>query len=294
MNEEKIKEQEASPEKNVNAAPEPEPEVTEEKESDDNKSYQPIRKWDIFRVFLRSFFLQSVWNYRTLISVGFGVCLIPILKRLYNDPQSQKAFLSRHLKFFNAHPYMASYALGVSIHLEEAFARGKADACDQLERMKELLITILGAIGDTLFWSTIKPASLIVGTFALAISTTTPQRLGALAITFFMYNIPHIHLRFKGIWEGYRYGLNVYKYIDKNRFKKLQNGYFFTGLIAFLLFFAFLIRTLIQENPYYLLMLALSIATYVSAFRFTKKFYLSIYLTLLVGIFSGIIYQIFA
>ena len=131
-----------------------------------------IRSLDIFRVFLRSFFVQSVWNYRSLISAGFGICLFPIVKRLYKDQASQKAFLDRHLKFFNAHPYMVSYALGVSIHLEEAFASGDESAGKKLDRIKELLTGILGAVGDKLFWSTIKPFSLIMGMAALMYTNT--------------------------------------------------------------------------------------------------------------------------
>ncbi len=249
-----------------------------------------IRKWDIFRVLLRSFFVQSVWNYRTLISVGFGICLIPILKRLYDDPQSQKEFLSRHLKFFNAHPYMTSYALGVSIHLEEALANGKAEAEEQISRVKDLLITILGGLGDTLFWATIKPASLIFGVMTLILFQSQTTRMVALLVTFLLYNIPHIYFRIKGILEGYRYGIEVHKFIHKNRFRKLESAYFYIGVIAFLLFFVFLIRTLIQENPFYLLMMVVSMTAYMFIYKFTKRFYLSIYLTLLLGIVSGIVF----
>lgn len=249
-----------------------------------------IRKWDIFRVLLRSFFVQSVWNYRTLISVGFGICLIPILKRLYDDPQSQKEFLSRHLKFFNAHPYMTSYALGVSIHLEEALANGKAEAKEQISRVKDLLITILGGLGDTLFWATIKPASLIFGVMSLFLFHSTTLRIIALIVTFLLYNVPHAYFRVKGILEGYRYGIEVHKFIHKNRFRKLESAYFYIGVIAFLLFFVVLIRTLIQENPFYLLMLGVSMTAYMFIYKFTKRFYLSIYLTLLLGIVSGIVF----
>ncbi len=249
-----------------------------------------IRKWDIFRVVMRSFFVQSVWNYRTLISVGFGICLIPILKRLYDDPQSQKAFLSRHLKFFNAHPYMTSYALGVSIHLEEAVANGKAEAKEQINRVKDLLITILGALGDTLFWAAIKPASLIFGVMTLFIFQSMTMRILALTVTFLLYNVPHIYFRVKGILEGYRYGIKVHKFIHRNRFRKLESAYFYIGVSAFLLFFVFLIRTLIQENPFYLLMLVVSMTAYLFIYKFTRRFYLSIYLTLLLGIVSGMVY----
>lgn len=251
-----------------------------------------IRKWDLFRVFLRSFFLQSVWNYRTLISMGFGVCLIPIVKRLYQDPVERRNFLIRHFKFFNAHPYMASYALGAAIHLEEASARGQKDACEKLERLKELLISILGALGDRLFWSTIKPVSLMVGALLLYIAQDTYQQIGALICTFLLYNIPHIYLRYKGLLEGYQYGLSIHQCIHQNRFQKLQKAYFFMGWFAFLLFFAFLIRTLIQQNLMFVLVGGGSALLYWFIYRFSQKFYFSLYLTLGIGILWGIVYQL--
>ncbi len=194
-----------------------------------------IRKIDLFRVFLRSFFIQSLWNFRGLISVGFGVCLFPVLKRLYpgkGDQQERVAFLRRHLKFFNAHPYMASYALGVTIRLEEEAAAGAPDACQKLERLKDLLITILGALGDQLFWATIKPASLLVGTLGLIWFQDTSQRLATLAITFLLYNIPHFYIRYQGILDGYRKGLDVYQSFNSESFRQLRRFYLLLGGVA--------------------------------------------------------------
>jgi len=153
-------------------------------EKNQQQKVPKIRRIDIFRVFLRSFFVQSVWNYRSLISAGFGICLIPIVNRLYEDPKAKKAFLNRHLKFFNAHPYMASYALGVSIKLEEDFAAGDAEASQKLERLKKMLVSILGAVGDKLFWSVIKPFSLMVGVLLLYTFQSIPLKIAALFAMF--------------------------------------------------------------------------------------------------------------
>lgn len=249
-----------------------------------------IRKWDIFRVFLRSFFVQSVWNYRSLISVGFGICLIPVLKRLYSDTESRRAFLNRHLKYFNAHPYMASYALGVSIHLEEAMASGNAEAGPKLERMKSLLVSILGAVGDRLFWSTIKPCSLIIGITLLFFLEDPALQLAGLAATFLIYNLPHLYLRYNGIWEGYVFGLEVHKCLDEQRFQKWGKVYLFSGSVAFLLFLALLIAKIFVESPLSVATIGGSAVLAWIVYRATKSFYFTIIITLFISILMGFIF----
>jgi mannose/fructose/N-acetylgalactosamine-specific phosphotransferase system component IID len=191
-----------------------------------------IRKSDIFRVFLRSFFMQSVWNYRSLISFGFGMCLIPVMQRLCKNEKEKSAFLARHFKFFNAHPYLASYALGVSIHLEEAFAAGDPQACQKLERFKQLLISVLGAVGDKLFWSTIKPASLVFGVLGVLMFDSFTADVVWLIITFLLYNTPHLILRYQGIWEGYQLGIDIYKRLNEERYQGLFRFYYMLGTMS--------------------------------------------------------------
>lgn len=249
-----------------------------------------IRKLDILLVFLRSFFLQSVWNYRSLISVGFGICLFPIMQRLYQDVSSRKAFLQRHLKFFNAHPYMASYALGVSIRLEEAFARGDDEACNKLERVKELLASVLGAVGDRLFWFTIKPFSLIIGICGLFLSKTALQVTISLIITFLVYNVPHIYLRLKGILEGYEYGMEIYRRFNKQRFRRISNMYIYFGIFAFLLFLSILIVKMGQESLISVVILIASSLSAAVSYRYTKNLYFTVFLAFVISIAIGIIY----
>ncbi len=249
-----------------------------------------IRSLDIFRVFLRSFFVQSVWNYRSLISAGFGICLFPIVKRLYKDQASQKAFLDRHLKFFNAHPYMVSYALGVSIHLEEAFASGDESAGKKLDRIKELLTGILGAVGDKLFWSTIKPFSLIMGMAALMYTNTPFEWVIVLLCTFILYNTPHFYLRLTGIIEGYKKGINIYKQLGEKRFLPLQLFYTSVGVIGFLLFLIFLITKISMENPINLGVVLGAAALAGTIYNLKRNYYLTIISTLGISILAGILF----
>ena len=254
-------------------------------EKNQQQKVPKIRRIDIFRVFLRSFFVQSVWNYRSLISAGFGICLIPIVNRLYEDPKAKKAFLNRHLKFFNAHPYMASYALGVSIKLEEDFAAGDAEASQKLERLKKMLVSILGAVGDKLFWSVIKPFSLMVGVLLLYTFQSIPLKIAALFATFLFCNIPHVYLRYKGIWEGYEYGLDVYKRLRNERFKKLETIYLMLGFPAFTLFIITLLISLFTSNIHQFVVFVFAVGSVYIIRKFTNNFYF----TVVVAFFASLV-----
>lgn len=245
------------------------------------KETKRIRKIDIFKVFLRSFFLQSVWNYKSLISIGFESCLLPIVKRLYPNTEPRREFLQRHLKFFNSHPYLASYALGVSIRLEEGIAAGSEATTEQLDRLKNLLIPTLGAKGDQLFWLTLRPISLIAGVLGVFIFDTIPLKVAALLATFIIYNIPHFYIRYIGLVEGYKFGLDVYKCLADDRFGRLEKIYLYFGVPALLTFMFLLMWFFFQNDPAKILfLLGAAIYSWI-IYKISNNFYYATFFTII-------------
>lgn len=222
--------------------------------------------------------------------MGFELCLFPIAKRLYPDKQPRKEFLQRHLKFFNAHPYLASYALGVSIRLEEAIASGSREGCHQLERIKDLMIPTLGAKGDQLFWRTIRPYSLMLGILGLFIFESIELRLAVLVLVFMIYNIPHLYIRFVGLTEGYQYGLNVYQCLTKDRFKSLEKIYFYVGAVTFLVFIVLLTWKYYQEAPTQLVILAGSVFYSAILYKISINLYSTIFFSVLFFLLVGFLF----
>ncbi len=255
-----------------------------------NETPRKISKRDFLKVFLRSFFVQSLWNFRSLISVGFGISLFPILKKLYKTPEEQRAFLLRHFRFFNAHPYLVSYALGVAIRLEEEIAEGHPDVERKLERVKELLISILGSVGDQLFWFTIRPFSLLIGIVGVYVFPTIEGKIGALGIAFLIYNIPHFYWRYKGIVEGYQFGVEVYKCFQEGRFQRIQNFYATMGLLLFVGFFAILSMHYWQLGGVNAVVFWGSVVYSAGFYYLTRNVYFTILFTILFFIVVGIIF----
>ena len=83
-----------------------------------------LTKADRFKMFLRSYFLLSSFNYERMQNGGVAYTLIPAIKKLYSSKADRAAALKRHLEFFNTHPFMANPIFGVTLALEEERANG--------------------------------------------------------------------------------------------------------------------------------------------------------------------------
>lgn len=250
-----------------------------------------IRNSDFFRIFLRSFFIQAMWNFRSLISVGFAISLFPVARSLCRNEGELRSFLQRHLKFFNAHPYMASYALGVSARLEEMYVGGEAGACEKLEQLKELLISILGARGDRLFWFTLKPFSLILGLSMAYLLASPPWQVTALAAAFVFYNLPHFYLRYRGIVEGYRQGMEVYRCFQGENFKALKMLSLGLGTAGFILFLAKFSATFVLTDLHQALAVAVAVIATLICGRFTQNIYLKAGIVLVIAVVMGVTFH---
>jgi PTS system mannose-specific IID component len=70
------------------------------------------------RAFVRSFFLETLWNYEKMQNMGFSFCIYPALERLYSDQNDRNGAVSRHLEAVNTHPSMAPLLAGLTARLE--------------------------------------------------------------------------------------------------------------------------------------------------------------------------------
>lgn len=161
----------------------------------------PMRTW--CSMFVRMLAIQGAWNYETLMGNGIGFCVEPALRHLSGGVHSAefKAALARESHYFNAHPYLASIAVG-------ALARAELDRepPERIERFRTALAGPLGSVGDRLIWAGWLPfcslASLAI--FGLGASTTA-------VVAFFVvaYNLGHFALRIWGLRTGWKHGLRV-------------------------------------------------------------------------------------
>jgi len=159
---------------------------------------------DLARVTARTPLLQATWNYERQQGLGWAWCFAPVLERLYPDSATRRMRLAEHTSYFNTQPTLASLALGAVANLEEQRALGLAPDDGGIARVKTLLGSALAALGDRLFWFTLRPFAACLGVL-LALGGSW---VGALALLM-CYNAVHLTLRLRGVAWGYRLGAEV-------------------------------------------------------------------------------------
>ena len=190
-----------------------------------------IKRSDLFRILCRSFFIQALWNYHSMLGPGFGFSLLPISKVLFKNQEEREKFNQRHLEFFNSHPYMATWCLGAVVKIEEENQRKNWQDPRSVIIFKERLIGPLGAIGDRIFWSGLKP-------LIAAISTVIALIAGWIALPFFLilYNYFHLLIRIKGLFLSYEKGFDIVSNISLRRFDNWLKWISFAGIAATAIF----------------------------------------------------------
>ena len=163
-----------------------------------------LSSWVLFKMALRASLLQATWNYERQQGVGWAYCLQPALERLLPDPRERADRLAEHTAYFNTQPTMASVALGVVAALEERRAAGNGPDGAAIARVKSALGASLAALGDRLFWLTLRPFAACLG----ALLAPSGMVRGALAL-WLCYNAVHLTVRLRGVSWGYRRGPEV-------------------------------------------------------------------------------------
>jgi len=119
---------------------------------------------DVRRSFwLWTFFSHANYNYERLQGTAFAQAMVPIIKKLYTDPDEIKAALKRHLVFFNTEPNVGGVIHGAVIAMEEQRANGADIDDDTINSVKSGLMGPLAGVGDTISQGTITPILLSIG-----------------------------------------------------------------------------------------------------------------------------------
>lgn len=155
------------------------------------------------RMTIRLFAIQASWNYEVLMGSGIAFCVEPALRLLPGgvEGEAYRAALARQSQYFNAHPYLASIAVG-------ALARAELEQQPpaRIERFRTALCGPLGSVGDRLVWVGLLPTA---SWFALVLFGLGVGPLGCVVAFLLLYNVAHVTLRLWGLERGWRAGLAV-------------------------------------------------------------------------------------
>lgn len=159
--------------------------------------------WTWVNIFVRMLAIQGAWNYETLLGNGIGFCVEPALRHLPGGVHGApfKEAMARESAYFNAHPYLASVAVG-------ALARAELSGipAERIERFRTALTGPLGSVGDRLVWAGWLPFASLVSLAAFGLGA---RPILVVVIFLLLYNAGHIALRIWGLRVGWTRGLAV-------------------------------------------------------------------------------------
>ena len=193
-----------------------------------------LTKADRFKMFLRSYFLLSSFNYERMQNGGVAYTLIPAIKKLYSSKADRAAALKRHLEFFNTHPFMANPIFGVTLALEEERASGANVDDAAISGVKIGMMGPLAGAGDPLFWFTLRPIMLSLGA-SLAVSGNVAGPF----VFFILWNIMAAVVKWYTQEFGYRAGTAITDDLSGGLLQKVTRGASMMGM--------FVIGSLIQR-----------------------------------------------
>lgn len=112
----------------------------------------PLDKKTLNKMVWRSLFLQASFNYERMQAAGWLYGILPGLEKIHDDKDDLSASMSHNLEFFNTHPFLVTFVMGIVLSLEQ----NKADI-PMIRAVRVAAMGPLGGIGDALFWFTLVP-----------------------------------------------------------------------------------------------------------------------------------------
>ncbi|MGC8660404.1 MAG: PTS system mannose/fructose/sorbose family transporter subunit IID [Desulfomonilaceae bacterium] len=168
----------------------------------DSEERKSITKGVGWRVFLRSFLIEIMWNYPRMQNIGFTFCMLPALDRLFPNGQDRKAILKRQLEHGNTNPSLGPMCIGAISRVEQE------ELSQKTPLIKRRLMSTLAAQGDRIFWGVVRPASSLL---AVLIAITSFHHFWAPFVALLIYNVPNLVIRYLGFEAGWTDGIHVVK-----------------------------------------------------------------------------------
>ena len=155
----------------------------------------------------RSCNLQGSFNYERMQANGWLYSILPGLLAIHGeDTEDLKLSMSHNLEFFNTHPFLVTFVMGIVLSLEQQ----KADPAT-ISAVRTAAAGPLGGIGDAIFWMTMLPIAASIGA-GLALEGSL---LGPI-IFLIIYNAVQFGLRFGLMHMSYNLGTKAITVLTAN------------------------------------------------------------------------------
>lgn len=186
---------------------------------EDPSSAPSLSDKDLNILALRSLLVQASFNYERMQGGGWLYSLIPALRKFHKNKNDFEHSLIDHAEFFNTHPFLVTFIMGVVLAMEQK----KADRA-AIRGIKIALMGPLGGIGDALFFLTLLPISAGIGA-----SLAVQGNFAGPIIFLIIFNAIHFAAVFGLIHVGYNAGIKAVSKL-KAGMKYISRGASIVGL----------------------------------------------------------------
>lgn len=155
----------------------------------------------------RSLNLQGSFNYERMQANGWLYGILPGLLAIHGeDTEDLKISMSHNLEFFNTHPFLVTFVMGIVLSLEQQ----KADI-NTIRAVRVAAMGPLGGIGDAIFWFTLVPIAAGIGSnMAIQGSIAGP------IVFLLLFNIVQFAVRFFLMHWSYKLGTSAIEALTSN------------------------------------------------------------------------------
>lgn len=155
-----------------------------------------LDKKTLNKMIWRSFNLQGSFNYERMQANGWLYSILPGLEKIHEDKQDLSTSMRHNLEFFNTHPFLVTFVMGIILSLEQ----NKVDI-PTIRAVRVAAMGPLGGIGDAIFWFTLVPITAgITAQMALDGSWFAP------ILFLLIFNVVQIALRYFLMYWSYDLG----------------------------------------------------------------------------------------
>ena len=155
----------------------------------------------------RSLNLQGSFNYERMQANGWLYGILPGLLAIHGeDTEDLKLSMAHNLEFFNTHPFLVTFVMGIVLCLEQQ----KADI-GTIRAVRVAAMGPLGGIGDAIFWFTLVPIAAGIGS-NMAIQGSIAGPIVFLAL----FNIVQFAVRFFLMHWSYKLGTTAIEALTAN------------------------------------------------------------------------------
>ena len=172
----------------------------------DQNTAPMLDKKTLNKMVWRSLFLQGSFNYERMQAAGWLYGILPGLQKIHTNKDDLAASMSHNLEFFNTHPFLVTFVMGIILSLEQ----NKTDV-QTIRAVRVAAMGPLGGIGDALFWFTLVPITAgITANMALEGSIWAP------ILFFAIFNIAQFAIRFWLTHWSYQKGTEAISILTSN------------------------------------------------------------------------------